>query len=107
MAPSPARRSAYLASSTAPQGAYLATPSGTAVTPLITPASAANADERRLRALEVGVAPRPDPDARDRLATMLFQITGWEMFGADERAYISRLWARDWDSSEDSAYDEP
>jgi hypothetical protein len=96
-----------MASSTAPHGAYLAGPTATPVTPLITPANAAEADEQRLRALQVGVPLRPDPDARDRIATMLYQITGWEMFGASERPYISRLWAQDWDSPEDSAYDVP
>lgn len=46
-----------------------------------------------------------DPCARLRLAEILYRITGWEVFGADERAYVSRLWAEDWDSPEDSAYD--
>lgn len=48
----------------------------------------------------------PDPGARERLAQMLYRITGWEVFGGDERAYVSRLWAEDWDSPEDSVYDE-
>ena len=30
----------------------------------------------------------------------------WRGEEADERAYVSRLWAQDWDSPEDSAWDE-
>lgn len=96
-----------MASSTAPHGGYLATSAVTPVTPLVTTGGATEADEQRVRALRAGVPPRPDPDARDRIATMLYRITGWEMFGAGERAYVSRLWAQDWDSPEDSAYDQP
>lgn len=56
------------------------------------------------------------PSARDasgeatpafRIAELLDRITGWELFGGgDERAYVSTLWAEDWDSPEDSAGDE-
>jgi hypothetical protein len=77
------------------------------VTPRLTPDRADVADDQRLRELRAGVPPRPDPDARDRIATMLYRITGWEMFSGGERAYVSRLWAQDWDSPEDSAYDQP
>ena len=65
------------------------------------------ADERHVQALSTGEPLHPDPDARFRLATVIYRITGWEIFtGDDERAYVSRLWAEDWDSPEDSAYDE-
>ncbi|HXP21635.1 MAG TPA: hypothetical protein VN840_18485 [Streptosporangiaceae bacterium] len=96
-----------MGSSTAPRGAYPMPSAITPVTPLVTAGGASETDEQRLRALRAGVVPRPDPDARDRMATMLYHITGWDLFGAGERAYVSRLWAEDWDSPEDSAYDRP
>lgn len=96
-----------MAPSTVPPGAYLTRSAVTPVTPLVTPAGVPEADEQRIRALSAGAPPRPDPEARDRLASMLYQITGWELFGTNERDYLSRLWAQDWDSPEDSAYDQP
>lgn len=47
-----------------------------------------------------------DPQARNRWATKLHEMTGWEFpeISAD-REYVSRLWAEDWDSPEDSVYD--
>jgi hypothetical protein len=94
-----------VASSTAPRGADPVRSAVTPVTPLVS--GGGEADERRLDALRAGVPPRPDPEARERIAAMLYHITGWEMFGADERAYVSRMWAQDWDSPEDSVYDRP
>ena len=63
--------------------------------------------EERAQALKKQRPVRPDPDARSRMAAILYQITGWETFGGDERAYVSRLWAEDWDNPEDAIYDEP
>lgn len=63
--------------------------------------------DERANALRVPRPLQPDPDARGRMAAILYQITGWETFGGDERAYVSRLWGEDWDSPEDSVYDEP
>jgi len=50
----------------------------------------------------------PDPTARRRMASLLQSATGWDIFPELEpdRAYVSRLWAEDWDSPEDSAHDE-
>lgn len=52
----------------------------------------------------------PDPDARDRMAAVMYRLTGWPVFRSDEeqdeRAYVSRLWAEDWDCDEDAIYDE-
>jgi hypothetical protein len=96
-----------MTASTAPRGGYLTPPAVTPVVPRLTPDRAGEADEQRVSALRAGVPVRPDPDARDRIATVLYHITGWEMFGASERAYVSRLWAQDWDSPEDCAYDQP
>lgn len=62
--------------------------------------------EERAVALEQQKPVTPDPDARARMAAVLYRLTGWETFGGDERAYVSRLWAEDWDSPEDSIYDE-
>lgn len=55
-----------------------------------------------------GQAPRPDPEARTRMASLLESVTGWHIFpeAAADRAYVSRLWAEDWDSPEDAVYDE-
>jgi hypothetical protein len=72
--------------------------------PDLDPKEVTEADVLRISA---GEDPRPDPAARDRIARVLYRITGWEVFGGDERAYVSRLWAEDWDSAEDSAYDQP
>ena len=50
-----------------------------------------------------------DPTARARMAAAMHELTGWAVFAeddADQRAYVSRLWAEDWDSAEDAAYDE-
>ena len=56
-------------------------------------------------------ATKPDPHARARMAAILYEITRWDVFAdaddeVDERAYVSRLWAEDWDSTEDAIYDE-
>lgn len=48
----------------------------------------------------------PDPAARGRMAAVLYSLTGWAVFEEDERAYVSRLWAEDWDCDEDAAYDD-
>lgn len=71
--------------------------------PTLDPAEVTEADERRIT---TGETSNGDPHARERLARLLYQITGWETFGGDERAYVSRLWAEDWDNPEDSAYDQ-
>ena len=48
-----------------------------------------------------------DPMARLRMATLLHEATGWDIFPElDERAQVSRLWAQDWDSLEDVRHDE-
>jgi hypothetical protein len=70
----------------------------------LSPDKVPEADIQRIR---VGEKPTGDPAARERLGRLLYRITGWEMFGGDERAYVSRLWAEDWDSPEDSSYDQP
>jgi hypothetical protein len=71
----------------------------------------ANDDEGFLRRVERLMQSTPtqgDPLARARLAAVLFQVTGWEVFADenDERAYVSRLWAEDWDCPEDAVYDD-
>ena len=45
--------------------------------------------------------------AVDRMAERLHELTGWEIFPEipTDREYVSRLWAEDWDSPEDSAGD--
>jgi hypothetical protein len=48
-------------------------------------------------------------DTREQWASLLYAIGGWETFAPtepDERGYVSRLWAADWDCEEDSTYDE-
>lgn len=50
----------------------------------------------------------PDPSARSRMAALLQSVTGWDIFPelSPDRLYVSRLWAEDWNSPEDSVYDE-
>jgi hypothetical protein len=49
----------------------------------------------------------PDARARARIAAALFRTTHWSIFDDhDERAYVSRLWAEDWDCPEDAAYND-
>jgi hypothetical protein len=43
-------------------------------------------EEEHIRALSVAEPSHPDPGARARLAAVLYQITGWEMFGYGELA---------------------
>jgi len=67
-------------------------------------------DEQMLehaRSIAVGDETEPDPDARMRMASMLYAATGWDIFPeiATDREYVSRLWAEDWDSPEDAIYD--
>jgi hypothetical protein len=59
------------------------------------------------RAILAGEAVRPDPDARVRMASMLHDATGWDIFPElpTDREYVSKLWAEDWDSPEDAIYD--
>lgn len=93
--------------STVDHVSYLPEAATTPVLRAVTLEDVQQADEQHVRALSTGEPLHPDPDARIRLAAALYRITGWEIFGgADERAYVSRLWAEDWDSPEDSAYDE-
>jgi hypothetical protein len=64
---------------------------------------------QRMQRLTEGVSPMGDPSARSRIAAALHRLTGWDVFADDaeaERAYVSRLWAEDWDSPEDAVYDE-
>jgi hypothetical protein len=93
--------------STVDHASYLPEAVITPVVRAVTLDDVQQADEQHVQALFTGEPLNPDPDARFRLAAVLYSITGWEIFGgADERAYVSRLWAQDWDSPEDSAYDE-
>lgn len=47
-----------------------------------------------------------DLDARRRWARLLYAIGGWDIFSAEgERGYVSKLWSEDWDSPEDTVYD--
>lgn len=39
-----------------------------------------DADEAHIRALSADGLLRPDPDARARIADLVYQITGWETF---------------------------
>ena len=62
-----------------------------------------------MQRLTVRVPVAGDPTARLRIAAALHRLTGWDVFADDaeaERAYVSRLWAEDWDSPEDAVYDE-
>ena len=93
-----------MTTSTIDHADYLTAASVAPAIPDLTPADVPEADVQRI---SHGEQPQGDPDARQRLASALYRITGWEIFGGDERAYVSRLWADDWDSREDSAYDEP
>jgi hypothetical protein len=77
------------------------------VAPAVTHLHPEDIPEERVEALREVQVSRPDPGAHDRIAAVLYRITGWELFGDDERAYVSRLWAEDWDSPEDTVYDEP
>jgi hypothetical protein len=97
-----------MTSSTVDHADYVATPGVTTADPQLTLADLSEANEQRARAVsEARTALHPDPTARSRYARLLYAITGWEVFGGDERGYVSRLWAEDWESPEDSAYDEP
>lgn len=64
-------------------------------------------EEHVQRIIKPAARSKRDPHARERLAHLLYRATGWETFAEDsaERAYVSRLWAEDWDSPEDTAYD--
>jgi hypothetical protein len=83
---------------------YLSVHAVAPATPNLNPEAVA---DEQIDALRARPTPQPDPGARARIAGILYRITGWEMFAADERAYVSRLWAEDWDSPEDSVYDGP
>lgn len=63
-------------------------------------------DAHRL-SVTMGEQPEPDPGARTRMAGLLYEVTGWDIFPelATDRDYASRLWAEDWDSPEDAIYD--
>jgi hypothetical protein len=64
---------------------------------------------QHMQRLTVKVPVAGDPTARFRLAAILHRLGGWDVFADDaeaERAYVSRLWAEDWDSPEDAVYDE-
>jgi hypothetical protein len=56
--------------------------------------------------LHTTTAGSPDPGARLRMAAALHGVTGWDIFPelSDDRAYVSRLWAEDWDSPEDEGW---
>jgi hypothetical protein len=63
----------------------------------------------RMQRLMTAATPTGDAAARSRIAAALHQVTGWDVFAEDaeaDRAYVSRLWAEDWDSPEDAIYDE-
>lgn len=64
---------------------------------------------QHMQRLTVKVPVTGDPTARYRIAAVLHRMTGWDTFSDDAeagRAYVSRLWAEDWDSPEDAVYDE-
>ncbi|MGH3189051.1 MAG: hypothetical protein ACRDPY_26135 [Streptosporangiaceae bacterium] len=52
----------------------------TRVTLHVTADDVREADEDRVRALFIGEALHPDPQARVRLAEVLYEITGWDTF---------------------------
>jgi hypothetical protein len=65
---------------------------GDAVTPFapqVTQDDVRDADEESIRALSIREPLRPDPGARARLAVLLYQITGWDLFGdaAEQASY--------------------
>jgi hypothetical protein len=67
--------------------------------------------QEHMHRIAAGERVEPDPDARMKMAAVLHRLTGWTVFAeaaasADERAYVSRLWAEDWDCDEDAAYDD-
>jgi hypothetical protein len=72
-------------------------------------ADAGEGDEQldeHAQSITTGEAPEPDPDARIRWALVLNHLTGWDFPELPtDRAYISRLWAEDWESPEDAIYD--
>jgi hypothetical protein len=83
--------------------------------PVIVPANGDTTQETELGddaahadRITMGEAPRPDHTARRRMAQLLQDMTGWDIFpeADQDRKYVSRLWAEDWDSPEDSQYDD-
>src|SRR5689334_21510487 len=75
-----------MTASTVEHADYQSSASIAAVTPQLIPADATEADEEHMRALRAGEPFHPDPDARARLAGVLYRITGWETFGYAELA---------------------
>src|SRR5258708_37794407 len=86
--------------------AYPPASPGTPVTPVLTSADAPEPGEREMSAVLAGSQPDPDPEAPARYAALIYRITGWDAFSDPAREYVSRLWAEDWDSPEDAAYDD-
>lgn len=82
----------------APIGGLRSAIPGSAPLPTIDPASVDG---------YVHVAPtHGDPSARLRWAELIHDVTGWDFPEIPgDREYVSRLWAEDWDSPEDSVYD--
>lgn len=92
-----------LTASTIDHADYESVAAVTPAPPQLVPEEVSEADIQRISA---GEEPSGDPQARQRLAQVLYRITGWEIFGDGERSYVSRLWAEDWDSPEDAIYDQ-
>lgn len=76
--------------------------------PLVAPADPGDDQlAEHAQSVVAGEVDHPDPNARVRIASMLYSVTGWDIFPelATDRDYVSRLWAEDWDSPEDAIYD--
>lgn len=70
--------------------------------------TAIGADADHVDRITVGESPKPDQSAHRRMAELLHHATGWDIFpeSSYDRSYVSRLWAEDWNSPEDSVYDD-
>jgi hypothetical protein len=75
-----------MTTSTVENADYLPDAAMTPLTPQVSQNDAPAAEEEHLRALSVGEPFHPDPAARARIAAVLYQITGWEIFGYAELA---------------------
>jgi hypothetical protein len=75
-----------MTTSTVENAGYLPDAAVTPLDPHVSQDDAPVADADHIRALFVREPPHPDPSARARIAAVLYQITGWEMFGYAELA---------------------
>jgi hypothetical protein len=72
--------------STVENADYLPDPAMTPLAPYVGQDDLPAPDEEHIHALSVGEPFHPDPQARARIAAVLYQITGWEVFGYAELA---------------------